>query len=188
MITIPIEISARHVHLTAEHWRRLFGTDAPTPAKTLSQPLQFIAVERVTLAGPKGEIAKVGIVGPLRAHSQVELATTDALRLGLHPPLSASGRLEEATDITISGPRGSVTLPAAIIPQRHIHANPTEAAEHGLTDRQVVSVTVSGQRGGVMANVLVRVHPDFRLAMHVDTDEANAFGLQPGDVGEIQIP
>lgn len=188
MITVPIEVSARHVHLTAAHWRRLFGGDRPTVAKTISQAPQFVAVERVTLSGPAGEIQNVGVVGPLRPYAQVELAKTDALRLGIDPPLTDSGHLEGAVDITITGLRGSVTVPAAILQQRHIHVSPAEAAEHGLTDRQIVSVAVDGHRGGVMNNVLVRVHPDYRFAMHVDTDEANAFGLEPGAVGVLHIP
>ncbi len=185
MITVSIEISARHVHLSAEDWRKLFPGDEPTSAKPISQPPQFIAVERVTVDGPNGKLEQVGIVGPLRPYTQVELAMTDARKLGLHPPLSDSGHLDHASQLTITGRSGSVSVNAAIIQQRHIHASPTDGQNYGLTDGQIVNVKVSGPRGGVFDQVLVRIHPDYVWRMHVDTDEANAFGVGPETTGEV---
>ena len=187
MITIPIEISARHVHLSAEDWRKIFPGDGPTVAKPISQHPQFIAEERVALQGPSGAIEHVGLVGPLRSYSQVELSWTDAHRLGLHPPLRESGRLNGAAEITIIGPEGSISVPAAIIQQRHIHASPTEAQNYGLTDGQAVDVKVEGPRGGTYTNVIIRIHESFSWRMHVDTDEGNAFDLSPDATGEVIV-
>lgn len=186
MTSIPIEISARHVHLTSDDWQQLFGRIELTPAHPISQPEQFVASQRVTLSGPKGQLENVAVVGPLRPYTQVELSLTDARRLGLKPPLSDSGRLEQAAEITCIGPVGTVTRAAAIIQQRHIHSAPADAIQHGLTDRQIVSVTVRGKRGGRFDQVLVRVHPSYSWSLHIDTDEANAFGLEPGTEGEIR--
>ncbi len=177
MITIPIEISARHVHLTTADWQRLFGVAAITPDRPISQAPQFLARERVTIQGPKGELPEIGIVGPFRSYTQVELAASDARRLGLTPPLTDSGSLERAVPITLIGPTGSVTLPVAIIQQRHLHAAPAEAAQLGLHDRQEVAVHVDSNRGGVLEHVLVRVDPSFSLRLHLDMDEGNALDI-----------
>ncbi|MBI5467003.1 MAG: hypothetical protein HY975_02195 [Candidatus Kerfeldbacteria bacterium] len=185
MTTIPIEVSARHIHLTAADWRTLFGGGGPTVARPISQVPQFVASERVTLQGPKGVIERVAIVGPFRDYTQVELAQTDALRLGVAAPLAESGHLEQAAPIDIIGPRGRMTRSAAILQQRHIHAGPAEAAAHGLHPDDLVTVTVSGPRGGQMHQVLVRVDPSFQWQLHVDTDEANAFGIGPNTLGQI---
>lgn len=187
MPTIPIEVSARHAHLKAEDWQILFGTTEPTVGRTISQPPQFVAKERLTLIGPGGQIPDIGIVGPIRPYTQVELAMTDARRLGIKPPLSDSGKLEQAAELTFIGPAGTITRPAAIIQQRHIHTSPEKAAEVGLSDRQIVSVRISGPRGGVLDNVLVRIHEHYTWQMHIDTDEANAFGVDRTTVGEIIV-
>lgn len=185
MNTIPIEISARHVHLNPEHWQALFGQTPIESARVISQPPQYIAAQRVTLTGPKGTLANVGIVGPLRDYSQAELAMTDARVLGLQPPMSASGHLAGAATVTVTGPQGSLTLPVAILQQRHIHASPAEAEAHSVIANQEVSVRVSGARGGVFDHVLVRVDPGFTWTMHIDTDEGNAFGITSGLTGEL---
>lgn len=188
MMTVPIEISARHVHLTADDWRTVFGSRPPTVARSISQPPQFLAVERVTVTGPKGTLVNVAVVGPLRSYTQVELAMTDARTLGLTPPLSDSGHLAQAAIVAIAGPAGTITVPAAILQQRHLHASLTEAQRYGLHDQQLVSVAVDGQRGGVLNRVLVRVRQEYVWRLHLDTDEGNAFGLQSGVTGRLIIP
>ncbi len=178
--TIPIEVSARHVHLTEEDWARLFGPATITSRRILSQRPNFSAVERVRLRGPKGELPNVAIVGPCRPYTQVELAMTDARSLGIMPPLSDSGSLEQAASITIIGPKGEVTRPAAIIQQRHVHLNPDEATSFGLYEHQIISLQIPGPRGATLENVLVRIRADFSGRLHLDTDEGNALGVTPG--------
>ena len=179
MNTIPIEISARHAHCNAETWKTLFGSPSPTIGRPISQHQQFSAVERVRLEGPKGAIENVGIVGPLREYTQVELAATDARKLGFDVPLRDSGNVADAAAITIVGPVGKVTVLAAIIQQRHIHANPDDAQQLGIMHGQEVSVEISSPRGGRLDHVLVRVDPNYTLRLHLDTDEANALGVTP---------
>jgi len=186
--TIPVEISARHIHLTEADWQKLFATPHPVPKVMISQPPQFVAVERVSLRGDKGVIPHVGIVGPLRAYSQVELAMSDAVRLGIHPPLSSSGHVSEAVSVTVIGSKGEITLPIAIIQQRHIHASPAEANAAGLRDGEEVSLRFSGRRGGQLDHVVVRVHPSFAWHAHLDTDEANALGVTAETIATIIIP
>lgn len=187
MSKIPVEISARHVHLSADAWSTLFGPAPMTVGTEISQPPQFLAAERVTLRGPKGELTRVGIVGPTRSYTQVELAMTDARKLGVTPPLSESGNLRGAVPVTIVGPKGEVHLPVAIIQRRHIHAHPDEAERYGVHHGQEVSVRIDGPRGGVFDHVLVRVHEDFSWRLHLDTDEANALGVTPQTIGEVVL-
>lgn len=185
MPTIPIEVSARHVHLTREDWDVLFGSATMTNHRTLSQRPNFSAVQRVALRGPKGELKNVAIVGPTRSYTQVELAMTDARSLGITPPLRDSGSLAHAASITIIGPHGEVTRAAAIVQQRHLHLNPNEATALDLRDHQAIKLRVSGPRGGMLENVLVRVHADFSGRVHLDTDEGNAFGITAGMTAEL---
>ncbi len=185
MIQIPIEFSARHAHLNQADWQALFGAAPMTKGREISQPPQFVAAERIDLAGPKGQLQRVGIVGPVRPYTQVELSTTDARQLGLQPPIAPSGHLDQAATVTMIGPAGKIERAAAILQQRHIHASPEAAARAGLTDGQEVSVEVAGLRGGVFDHVLVRVDPSFTWTMHIDTDEANAFGLTTNAHGTI---
>lgn len=182
---IPIEISARHIHVSASDWTTLFGPAELIVDRPISQKPQFVATQRVKLSGPKGEIAQVGIVGPLRAYTQVELSATDAHQLGVQPPLSESGHLALAVPVTITGPVGHVMVKAAIMPRRHIHANPDEAAAGGLINGQEVSVLIAGPRGGLLHHVVVRIDPSFTWRLHLDTDEANALGIHHDDHAEI---
>lgn len=188
-VPVTIEVSARHVHLTAPTLERLFGPGVSlTPDRPLSQTGQFAARERVTLAGPRGQLTGVRIVGPLRAHEQVELAVTDARLLGLDPPLRASGNLAGAAPITLVGPADRVVLPgAAIIQERHLHAAPADAARLGLKDGQRIPVRVAGPRGGTLKHVRVRIDPSFQLRLHLDTDEANALDIATGATGTLLL-
>lgn len=184
-LQIPIEVSARHVHLTTEDWFALFGQEEIQIDREISQHPQFSAKQRVTLRGSKGELPEVAIVGPFRSYTQAEVAMTDARRLGITPPLSDSGHLEAAASVTIIGTAGEITRPAAILQQRHLHMSPTEAAAANFVDRQTVSVVISGPRGARLDNVLVRIHESYSLRLHLDTDEANACGITPDMTAEI---
>jgi putative phosphotransacetylase len=185
MTTLPIEVSARHVHLTEADWSALFGAEAIASDRQISQPQQFVAKQRVSLRGPKGEYANVAIVGPFRAQTQVELAPSEARHLGINPPVAESGHLDSAVTLTIIGPKGSIDRDAAMTPERHIHAHPDDAAKHGLHNGQLVSIEIAGQRGARLDQVVVRVDPDYAWRLHLDIDEGNACGVQPGMSAEL---
>lgn len=182
---VELEASARHVHLTKEQALRLFGHDL-TPERPLSQPGQFLARERVTVAGPKGEFRNVAVLGPARKEAQVEVSMTDARVLGLQPPIRESGQVQGSPGAVIKSETGQIIIDAGvIIAQRHLHLTPEDAARFAVEDRQVVRLQVFTQRPLIFQDVLVRVRPDFATRAHLDFDEANACGLQPGDLGRI---
>ena len=184
---LTVGISARHVHVTQQDLETLFGPGAQlTVFKNLSQPGQFASNEKVTLAGKKGKFENVRILGPVRKQTQVEISKTDSFALGIEAPVLQSGTLAEAAPITIIGPAGSIELGhAVIIAARHIHMSPEDAEAYGVRDGQIVKVRTSGPRALVFENVLVRVHPEFALDLHIDTDEANAAGVKNGDPVEV---
>jgi len=185
---IPIATSARHVHLTAEAVRTLFGAGHKlTPRKWLSQPGQFACEERVTLIGPKRTIERVGIIGPVRRACQIEVSRTDEFHLGLDAPIRRSGDVGNSAGITLEGPAGRLTLTEGVVQAwRHIHMQPADAELYGVSDGDVVSVAVdSDGRDLVFGDVLVRVKQSYRLEMHIDTDEANAADLSTGDSGML---
>jgi len=179
IMKIPIEISARHIHLSKSDLETLFGAGFElSKYKDLSQPGQFAAKEEVKLAGPRGELDGVKILGPCRGQTQVEVSETEARALGLNPPVRDSGNLNGTPGVKIVGPRGEVDLASGVIlALRHIHIDPATAAELGIKNYDRVKVDTSGIRDLMFENVLVRVSPDFKLAMHIDTDEANAAGI-----------
>lgn len=190
--TIPVAISARHVHLTQETVELLFGPGHQLqPLRPLSQPGQFAAKEEVTLVGPKRSIESVRVLGPTRAKNQVEISRTDEFYLGIDAPVRASGDVENSPGITLVGAEGrSVTLRQGVIcAWRHIHMTPDDAAYFGVRDRDIVEVEVgsAGVRSLTFGDVLVRVKPGYRLEMHIDTDEGNAAELQRRDVGELEL-
>lgn len=182
-LAIPVGVSARHVHLSNEHIMQLFGEGAAlTPRHPLSQPGQFAAEETVLLAGPKGSIDNVRILGPSRAFSQVEAAFTDAVKLGLSPPVRDSGAIAKSSPITLIGPNGTLTLKEGfIVARRHIHMTPEDALRFGVVDQQVVKIRTNGLRSTMFENVLIRVDRSSKLELHIDTDEANAAGVRTGD-------
>ena len=185
---IPISISARHVHLTQAHFEALFGPGRTmTIRSSLTQPGQFACDEQVTLVGPRNNIERVRILGPARPESQVEVSKTDALRLGLDVPVRASGDTDGSPGVSLVGPFGRVDLPQGIIcAARHIHMSPNDAICFGVKDKDIVGVRVESQlRTLVFENVLVRVHPDFRLDMHIDTDESNSADISAGASGSV---
>jgi acetate kinase len=184
---IPIEVSAHHVHLSRDVLDTLFGQGNDlTHRSDLSQPGQFACEEAVNLIGPKGRVERVRILGPLRDKSQVEISMTEEFKLGIKAPIRASGDLEGTPGITLEGPSGPCQVPYGVICSlRHIHMSPEDALSFGLKDRDVVSIRVEGERTLIFGDVLVRVHPDFRLSMHIDTDEANAASIQTGMDGTL---
>jgi acetate kinase len=184
---VPIEISAHHVHLMQAHVEALFGPGhVLTPYQPLSQPGQYACQEKVNLIGPRGRVENVRVLGPARKQTQVEIAMTEQFKLGIHPPIRESGSLDGTPGITLEGPQGTVSLDHGVIcAARHIHMNPEEALRMGLKDKDVVTVRVPGDRELVFGDVLARVHPDFKLAMHLDTDEGNAANLAAGAVGYV---
>ena len=186
---IPIEVSARHAHLTPEVIEELFGSYALKQKKELSQPGEFASSQQVTLKTKKGVIERVRVLGPARDYNQIELCQTDAYRLGVNPPVRDSSELnlEGTPGITLIGLKGEVVLEKGlIIPWRHIHLSPNEAIEMGLKDGQLVKVDIdSHPRSLVFENVLVRVSPKYKLSMHIDTDEGNAAGVAREGEGRL---
>ena len=180
---VPVEVSARHVHLTTEALETLFGKGYQlTRKRDLSQPGEFLAGERVKLVTRKGEMDNVAILGPVRKQVQVELSLTDARSLGLNVPVNLSGDLTGAADVVIVGPQGIVEAKGAAIAARaHVHMTPCDAREYQVQDGQEVSIRLNTGRPITLDGVVVRVREDFQLAVHVDYDEANAASVS----GEI---
>lgn len=188
MSKILVETSARHVHVTEEALKILFGEGATlTKKKDLSQPGQFACEERVTVVGPKKSLERVSILGPVRKANQVELSLTDARSIGVDAPVRESGDVAGSGACKLVGPCGEVELTEGVIAaKRHIHFTPAEAAEAGVEDKQIVSVKIeSDGRSLVFGDVVVRVNPNFAAAMHIDTDESNAAGCAGTVYGEI---
>lgn len=186
--TVLVETSARHIHVTQEHLEILFGKGYElTVKKMLSQPGQYAAAERVTVVGPKKELANVSILGPVRKDTQVELSLTDARSIGVSAPVRESGDVAGSGACKLVGPCGEVELEQGVIAaKRHIHMTTKDASEYGLKDCQIVDVKIeSDGRGLVFGDVVVRVNDSYALAMHIDTDESNAAGCVPGMMGEI---
>jgi acetate kinase len=185
---IPVGVSVRHVHLSRAHCDALFGVGYElTLRRAVSQPGQFVTRETVDLVGPKGELRGVAIINPLRKETQVELARTDAISLGVNPPLRESGKLAGTPGLKLRGPAGEVVLDhGVILAHRHVHMHPDDALRFGVTDGAVVKISVDGERETVFGDVLVRVNPSYALDLHLDTDEANAAGLTNDSVASFE--
>ena len=183
-----VEISARHVHVTKETLETLFGKGYElTVKKDLSQPGQFATNERVTVVGPKKELAGVAILGPCRKADQVELSATDARSIGVTAPIRESGDVKGSGACKLIGPAGEVELSeGVIVAKRHIHMTPEDAEKFGVKDAQIVNVAINTEgRSLVFGDTVVRVSPSYALAMHVDTDEANAAAIPGSCMGTI---
>lgn len=189
---IPVGVSPRHVHLSKDDFHRLFGPDATLArVRDLTQGGQFASEQLVTLATPLGRLENVRVLGPFRSATQVELAKSEAVRLGLNPPVRDSGDHEDTPGLTIIGPQGRVEIPSGVIlAQRHVHMTPADAREYQVVDKEIVFMALSpkgtaqersGQRTVIFGDVLIRVHESFQLDFHLDTDEANACGAVTGD-------
>ena len=186
-IFIELEASGRHVHLTKAQSHALFGHSL-TPKRPLSQPGQFLANERVTVKGPKGEFQNVAVLGPERKEAQVEISLTDGRTLGIQPPVKLSGSTEGSPGAVLTGPMGEIKLPQGVIAaKRHIHITPEKAALLGISDKQTVRLQTYTQRPVIFEDVVVRVSPDFADYVHLDYDEANACGWKNGDLGRILL-
>lgn len=188
-LDFPVEVSAKHVHLTREAVEQLFGAGAKlTPKRPLSQPGQFLSEERVTLVTAKGRIENVAVLGPERAAVQTELSLTDCRALGINAPLRMSGDLSGAGDVYLIGPMGMIHAKGSvIIAQAHIHITPPQAEQAGITDGQRVSVTIGAERRTTLENVICRVSSQAALAMHIDFDEANACILPKHATARMRI-
>ena len=180
---VPVGISNRHIHLTREHVEILFGKGYElTKLKDLSQPGQYACKEQLTIVGPSMRaIEGVRVLGPERKASQVEISRTDSFTLKVKPPVRESGDIKGSAPVTIIGPKGIVTLnEGCIIANRHIHMSLDEAKQYNVTDGEYVDVLLCGERKSMFYDVQIRAHKDFRLEMHIDTDDANAAGVGNG--------
>ncbi|CAG9608749.1 phosphate propanoyltransferase [Pseudoneobacillus rhizosphaerae] len=188
-LEVPIAVSNRHIHLSKEHVERLFGRNYQLNKwKDLSQPGQFASKETVTLIGPKGKLEKVRVLGPARGDTQIEISLFDGYTLGITPPIRDSGDIDGTPSVNIQGPRGQLKVDQGLIcAARHIHMNPDDATRFQVTNGQRVQVKVTGQRGVIFENVLIRVSPKYKLEMHIDVDEANAAQIKNGQWG-VLIP
>lgn len=201
---VPVEVSARHVHLDRAALDILFGKGYElTRKRDLSQPGQFLAEERVKLVTQNGQIENVAILGPLRREVQAELSLTDARLLGIQPPIRLSGDLRDAADVFLIGPKGVVNAKgSAIIVKAHVHMSPNQAADCGVTDGERVAIRLGEDRPVTLEDVIVRVREDYALAVHIDCDEANAAhvtggnitgllfrnGARPADLRSVPVP
>ena len=182
---VELEASGRHVHVTKDQALALFGHPL-TPKRPLSQPGQYLAEERVSVIGPKGEFANVAVLGPERKEAQVEVSLTDARTLGLEAPVRLSGDVSGSPGAVLVGTRGRVELKQGVIAaQRHIHLTPEDAARFGVKDKQIVKLKTYTSRPCVFEDVAVRISPEFASFVHLDYDEANACGFRKGDLGRI---
>lgn len=190
MENIMLEVSARHIHLTQEHVDILFGKGHQlTNKKDLSQPGQFACEERVTVVGPKKTFENVAVLGPVRPESQVEFAKSDCFALGIMGAIRESGDLEGTPGVELKTELGSVKLEKGlIIAKRHIHMTPEDAEKLGVKDKEIVDVKVeSDGRSLIFGDTVVRVSKNYKLAMHIDTDEANAANVSNGDNTKVTI-
>lgn len=185
---VPIGVSARHVHLSAEHLIALFGPGyGLAPRNPLSQPGQFAAEETLVVAGPRGALEHVRVLGPVRGKSQVELATTDCFAIGIPAVVRDSGDTAGSPGVVLVGPAGSVALTeGAIVATRHLHMTALDARHLGIANGDFAAVIVGdGRRAAMFDSVVCRVSDSYRLELHLDTDEANAAGCRSGDMAWI---
>jgi putative phosphotransacetylase len=186
-IMVPVGLSNKHVHLSREHLAILFGKNYTlTKKKELSQPGQYAAEEKVDIIGPKGILKGIRILGPVRKETQIEISLTDSFALGIKAPIRDSGDLEGSPGAKIIGPKGEVEIDkGVIVAGRHVHMHTLDAEKFGVADKDIVRVKVDGKRGLVFDHVLIRVHSEYALEMHVDMDEGNAAGLKNGTMVEV---
>ena len=185
---ILVEVSARHVHISKADLEILFGKGYElTFKKALSQPGQFAAQERVKVIGPKRELPSVSILGPTRNATQVEISMTDARSIGILAPIRESGNTSGSAGCTIVGPVGQIELKeGVIVAKRHVHVKPEDAVKFGVNDKEIVQVKIETEaRTTIFDDVVIRVRDDFETAMHIDTDEGNAAGINGEQYGTI---
>ncbi len=182
---VPVEVSARHVHLSEEHALQLFGKPLEQK-RELSQPGQYLSTGRLRLIGPKGVLDNVAVLGPARGKSQVEISMTDARNLGIKAPVRQSGDTRGTPGIVLASSNNIVAIEeGVIVAARHIHMTPDDARQFNVRDREKVSVHLQGKRPVVLRDVLVRVNKNFRLVLHIDADEANGCGCDENTTARI---
>lgn len=184
---IQVEVSARHIHISEKDAKIIFGEDFElTKLKDLSQPSEFAANEVLDIEANGNRISNIRIVGPEREKTQIEISKTDAVYLGINPPLRLSGDINSSAGIKIIGPKGELELQEGlIIAKRHIHCNKDEADSLKIKNNDIISVKIEGDRAVVFENVAVRVGDNYKLSMHIDTDEGNAAGINQKSEGII---
>lgn len=182
---VLLGISNKHVHLSTEDYKILFGDEPLNKVKDLIQPGQYASDKKVTVKTEKRAFEGLRVLGPLRSYTQVEVSKTDSFALGINPPIRNSGDLEGSATVTIVGPCGEVTKPCCIIANRHIHINPKEREELGLVGVDKVSVKVEGEKATVFDNVWLKEDESYVLELHLDTDDGNGALAKTGDYLEI---
>lgn len=185
-VNVPVEISARHIHLSKNDFEKLFGKNKKLePIKKLSQPGEFASKNKVEIINGKEKL-NARILGPLREHSQIELSLTDAYTLKLNPlpKVRLSGDTHGTINVNVKGTKSQIKIPA-IIAQRHLHCSEEQAKKLKLKDHQIISIKIPGQRKITFHNILVRISKKYDLSVHLDTDEANAAGISEKTFGEI---
>jgi putative phosphotransacetylase len=185
---VLINLSNRHIHLSQEDLKALFGKDSLTKTKDLMQPGQFATEELVTVKGPKGQIEKIRVLGPVRKETQCEILASDQFKLGVGGcAVRESGQLDGSFPMEVIGPAGTVKKARGlIIAKRHIHMTPKDAAAFAVADKETVDLEVEGERGAVFKNVVIRVNDNFALECHLDFDEGNAVGIGNGSFGIVR--
>ncbi len=188
-VKVPVEVSARHVHLSQKDLETLFGKGYQLKnIKQLYQPSDFAAEETVSILASGKEIKDVRVVGPLRNQTQIEISKTDAVSLGINPPVRLSGDLKGSSGVVLQGPAGNVELgEGLIIARRHLHCATDEAKELKLRPGQLVSVEIKGERAVTFHCVEVRTRDDYKLCLHLDTDEGNSAGINKTGEGTLSI-
>ncbi|MEK7383594.1 MAG: phosphate propanoyltransferase [Elusimicrobiota bacterium] len=188
-LDIPVGVSNRHCHLTEEHFKILFGRmSEPKKIKNIKQPGFWAAEESISVKGPKGVISKVRLVAPYRSQTQIEIAVTDAIGIGINPPVRQSGDIKGSAGAVLIGPAGEVEIKeGVVVAQRHLHFNPEQAKNLGVSSGEIVRVRAGDGKGRstVFEDVVVRVSANYSIELHVDTDEANAAAIKTGDIVHI---
>jgi len=187
-MSIPVGVSARHIHLCREDLDVLFGIGYQlTKIKDLPQPGEFVAKETVSLVGPKSRgLEGVRILGDLRPVTQVEVSRTDAYVLGITPVVRKSGDTKGSPGITLIGPVGSIHLDEGIIiANRHIHMNPRDAMALGVSHNDEVDVRILSAKPTILGRVQIRVQENANLYMHIDLDDANGVAYDENSFVEI---
>ncbi|MHA1946456.1 MAG: phosphate propanoyltransferase, partial [Candidatus Hodarchaeales archaeon] len=184
---IPVSLSARHIHLAKSDFQKLFGEKSKLhPIDSLSQPKEYACEEVVDIVGPKRPIYGLRVLGPFRDKTQIEISRSDGYVLGINPPTRQSGDLEGTPGIHVIGPKGAITLDYGVIfAARHIHMSPNDAQLLNVSNKQMVAVKFPGKRSGILDEFMIRVHPDYRLELHLDLDEGNALALNTGNMGTL---
>lgn len=184
---VPVALSNRHIHVSQADLDVIYGEGHElTNVKDLSQPGQYACDEKVDIVGPKNTIKGVRILGPVRPVTQLEISMFDARTLGVEGMVRASGNIAGTPGAIIVGPKGQVEIKeGVIVAARHLHMHTDDAPKYGLKDRDVIKVRAGKERAVVFENVVVRVHPEFGLDLHIDIEEGNAAGVNNGDLGEI---